>query len=299
MLARPSTRLLLTLGLLVGCTKTVPPASTPPKAAQVEKPASAEPGAAVASPGGIPAPPDVAAPPPSAQSGPGGVAWIVLTPGSGKEPPGPSGTVTVHYSGWTRDGRLFDSSRQRGSPTTLPLGQVVPGFRDGVASMTEGEKRRIWIPAHLAYGDAPKLGAPAGQLTFEVELLEILRPAVPPEDVATPSADATVLPSGLAYRVLRPGASSERPSADSLITVHYIGWTADGRMFDSSITRGQPFQFRVEQVIPGWGQGVQLMTVGSVYRFWIPSVLAYGDSPSRADAPAGQLTFDVELLGIE
>lgn len=225
---------------------------------------------------------------------------MILRPGSAEEPAGPSGTVTIHYSGWTRDGRLFDSSIQRGTPTTLPLEHVIPGFREGVAPMTKGEKRRIWIPAELAYGEAPQQGGPpAGQLTFDVELLEIIRPPSVPEDVAAPSASATVLSSGLAYRVLRPGPAGEKPTEASLITVHYTGWTSDGRQFDSSITRGQPFQFRTGQVIPGWGEGVRLMTVGSVYRFWIPSHLAYGDSPSRAGAPAGQLTFDVELLGIE
>lgn len=165
--------------------------------------------------------------------------------------------------------------------------------------MTKGEKRRIWIPAALAYGDDPaREGAPAGQLTFDVELFDILAAPATPEDVAAPGPMATVLPSGLAYRVLREGTSSERPTEASLVTVHYTGWTRDGRMFDSSVSRGQPFQFRTSQVIPGWAEGIQHMTVGSIYRFWIPAELAYGEKPRYANMPAGQLTFDVELIEI-
>jgi FKBP-type peptidyl-prolyl cis-trans isomerase len=295
---------LLCVGLLAGCTKAAPPVAPSPaagdKESPVTQPSSKEAAAGAERPQAIPAPADVAAPPAGAAKSASGVSWVVLSPGAGDEPAGSAGTVSIHYSGWTRDGRLFDSSLARGAPTTLPLEHVIPGFREGVASMTTGEKRRIWIPAQLAYGDAPEqAGAPAGQLTFDIEVLEILRPPSVPEDVAAPGASATVLPSGLAYRVLRPGTSAERPSATSLITVHYTGWTADGRMFDSSVQRGEPFQFRPEQVIPGWGEGVRLMTVGSVYRFWIPSQLAYGDPPVRPGAPAGQLTFDVELLGVE
>gem|GEM_PF-320346 len=291
------TRLLFVAGLLAGCTKSPPPAARAPEGAPAEEPA---PPPAASAESAIPAPSDVAAAPAGAEKSESGLAWVVLKEGSADAPPGLGGTVVIHYSGWTRDGRLFDSSIERGVPITLPLERVIPGFREGVASMALGEKRRIWIPAGLAYGDAPEqTGAPAGQLTFDIELLEILRPPSAPEDVAAPGAGATVLPSGLAYRVLRQGTSTARPSDGSIITVHYTGWTADGRMFDSSITRGEPFEFRTEQVIPGWGEGLQLMTVGSVYRFWIPSDLAYGDPPERVGAPAGQLTFDVELLRIE
>ncbi|HYP86852.1 MAG TPA: FKBP-type peptidyl-prolyl cis-trans isomerase [Polyangiaceae bacterium] len=78
--------------------------------------------------------------------------------------------------------------------------------------------------------------------------------------------------------------------------VHYSGWTKDGKMFDSSVTRGEPTSFGLNQVIPGWTEGLQLMVKGEKMRFWIPGKLAYGDEPKRPGAPSGQLTFDVELL---
>ncbi len=70
-------------------------------------------------------------------------------------------------------------------------------------------------------------------------------------------------------------------------------------MFDSSVTRGSPATFGLNGVIKGWTEGLQLMTEGAKFRFWIPGVLAYGEKPARPGMPAGQLTFDVELLGIQ
>jgi peptidylprolyl isomerase len=83
------------------------------------------------------------------------------------------------------------------------------------------------------------------------------------------------------------------------VRVHYSGWTKDGKMFDSSVARGEPTSFGLNQVIPGWTEGVQLMVVGEKTRFWIPGKMAYGDEPKRPGAPSGPLTFDVELLDIQ
>lgn len=99
--------------------------------------------------------------------------------------------------------------------------------------------------------------------------------------------------------MLTPGTGTTKPSAASQVQVHYTGWTTDGKMFDSSVVRGEPATFGLSQVIPGWTEGVQLMVEGEKTRFWIPGALAYGDTPARPGAPAGTLTFDVELLKIQ
>jgi peptidylprolyl isomerase len=117
-----------------------------------------------------------------------------------------------------------------------------------------------------------------------------------PPDVAAPPADATVSPSGLASRVLEPGTGAQHPGPRSRVLVHYSGWTTDGKMFDSSVSRGEPIAFGLYQVIRGWTEGVQLMVEGEKRRLWIPENLAYG---GRAGAPAGMLVFDVELIRIE
>ncbi len=119
-----------------------------------------------------------------------------------------------------------------------------------------------------------------------------------PPDVAAPPADAVRTPSGIASKVLRPGRSNVRPTADSTVVVHYTGWTTDGRMFDSSLVRGEAAEFPLRGVIPGWTEGVQLMVVGEQRRFWIPGALAYDDSP-RPDSPRGTLVFDIELLEVK
>jgi peptidylprolyl isomerase len=124
-------------------------------------------------------------------------------------------------------------------------------------------------------------------------------PPIPaPPDVAAPPADAARTPSGLASKVLRPGRGNVRPTLTSTVVVHYTGWTTDGRMFDSSVARGEPIPFQVTGVIPGWTEGVQLMVVGEQRRFWIPGHLAY-DSDPRPDVPRGMLVFDVELLEVK
>ncbi|MFZ9935694.1 MAG: FKBP-type peptidyl-prolyl cis-trans isomerase [Luteolibacter sp.] len=352
-------------------------------------------------------PEDVKAPPADASKTATGLASKVLKSGTGERKPAATDTVSVHYSGWTTDGKMFDSSVQRGQPASFPLNGVIKGWTEGLQLMVEGEKRRFWIPADLAYGENPGGGRPGGMLVFDVELLDIKELEKVPEDaektaggtafkvlqqgkgdcpgstdimtfhllVATldgqtiqdtrngpqaPSASSDKLPpalgevfatmkpgekrrcwipepgapgghimaelelisfkeappappvpedvaavpdsaektaSGLASRVLKPGDGKDKPAATDTVKVHYSGWTTDGKMFDSSVTRGEPTQFPLNGVIKGWTEGLQLMVVGEKRRFWIPADLAYGENPGGG-RPGGLLVFDVELLEI-
>ena len=248
-----------------------------------------------AEPQQIPAPPDVAAPPADAQKTPSGLASKVLQPGTGTQHPGPEDVVTVNYTGWTTDGKMFDSSVTRGQPANFPLNRVIPGWTEGLQLMTVGEKRRFWIPEELAYKGRP---GPQGTLVFDVELLgikEAPKPIPAPADVKAPPKDARKLPSGVAIKVLQKGTGTEKPKATDRVEVHYTGWTTDGKMFDSSVVRGRPATFPLNAVIPGWTQALQEMTVGEKARIWIPEELAYKGRPG---APQGMLVFDVELLNI-
>ena len=239
----------------------------------------------------VPAPSDVAAAPADAAKTPSGLASKVIKAGTGKVHPKPEDLVTVHYSGWTTDGKMFDSSVARGQRATFPLNRVIAGWTEGVQLMVVGETRRFWIPEKLAYQGKRD---PKGMLVFDVELFEIVSPPQAPSDVKAPPADAKKTPSGLAYKVIQPGKGTRRPNANSEVTVHYTGWTTDGKMFDSSVTRGEPATFPLNGVIPGWTEGVQLMVEGEKTRFWIPESLAYkGQQP-----PFGLLVFDVELIRI-
>jgi FKBP-type peptidyl-prolyl cis-trans isomerase len=245
-------------------------------------------------------PKDVNSVPSDAEATASGLASRVLTAGTGSESPAAADTVTVHYSGWTTDGNLFDSSVERGEPTSFPLNRVIKGWTEGLQLMVLGEKRRFWIPADLAYGENPGGGRPGGLLVFDVELLGIEKAPEPPkvpEDVAAIPSSAEVRESGLASRKLSDGTGSTHPTKADTVTVHYSGWTTDGEMFDSSVMRGSPASFGLGQVIPGWTEGVQLMVEGEKRRFWIPAKLAYGENP-QGGAPAGTLVFDVELIKI-
>jgi peptidylprolyl isomerase len=296
-----------------------PPPATPVQAVSLASPADAgappgreslEAGAvALAAPDVSPtaAPSDVASPSPDAQPTGSGLVTKVLRAGTGTAHPGASDRVKVHYSGWTTDGALFDSSVQRGEPVTFGVSDVIPGWTEGLQLMVVGEKRRFWIPANLAYGARAMPHIPANSaLTFDVELLDVTatpKPPPTPADVAAPPPDAKKTRSGLAYRLLRAGTdpAAKHPSRTSLVTVNYTGWTTDGKMFDSSIPDGKPAQFPLDRVIPGWTEGLQLMKVGDSMRLWIPGKLAYDDpkKPPREGAPHGTLVFDVELLDMK
>jgi FKBP-type peptidyl-prolyl cis-trans isomerase len=291
----------LALGLpSLACTKNEADVPTQIPVARADSSLTAAVKAAETAPaaGNLTAPADVAAAPADASKTPSGLASKVLRAGTGATHPTADDTVEVHYTGWTTDGKMFDSSVARGAPISFPLKRVIKGWTEGVQLMVEGEKRRFWIPAELGYGLSPPPGTPAGMLVFDVELLHIAAApkALPaPPDVAAIPKDAKKTPTGLAIKVLQKGTGKRHPKASDQVQVHYTGWTTDGKMFDSSVRSGKPATFPLDGVIKGWTQGVQLMTEGEKARFWIPAQLAYGNQPGR---PNGMLVFDIELLKI-
>ena len=245
----------------------------------------------------IPPPPDVAAPPADAQKTAAGVSYKILTPAASPgEKPGPNDTVVVHYTGWTTDGKMFDSSVARKHPARFSLSAVIPGWTEGMQQIGVGDKARLWIPEELAYKG--KKGAPQGMLVFDIELQKVLKAPPVPEDVAAAPKDAQKTAKGVFYKVLQKGTGKKKPRAWDRVKVHYSGWTTDGKMFDSSVTKERPSEFALDSVIPGWTEGLQTMVVGEKTRFWIPGNLAYDNSP-RPGAPTGMLVFDIELLEIK
>lgn len=254
-------------------------------AAWCEDPPAAAPAATAL----VPAPPD------DAQRTESGLAFKVLRAGRGEARPKPDDLVTVHYSGWNADGTPLDSTADRGTPLTVQMKRLIPGWIEALQSMTVGEVRRLWIPETLAFQGNPS--APRGTVVYEVELVAFeAGPETPPPDVAGPPSDATVTASGLATRVLVAGRGARHPRGASQVTVQYTGWTTDGKMFDSSVSRGRPATFRLDQVIAGWSEALQLMVEGEKRRLWIPEKLAYRGQKGR---PQGMLVFDVELLAIQ
>lgn len=206
--------------------------------------------------------------------------------------------VEVKYAIWTTDGRLLDCTEMSGNTIKGVVSQLqVPVLVEGLTLMKTGDRYQFLVPPEKGFGDRPQQGIPPGSTTvWQLELVRIIQPLpVPPFE--TPVAEnQSDTDSGLKYEVLRPG-EGPRPAPESAVSVHYAGWLENGTLFDSSFPTGEPAGFRLNQVISGWKEGLQLMQKGAIYRFEIPSDLAYGDQGAPPTIPPNAtLVFYVELL---
>jgi len=236
-------------------------------------------------------PPDLKTPPADAQTSADGLISKQLQAGTAGEHPGDADFVHIRYAVWKEsDGSVVDYTRTN-LPTFVEIAKLLPGMRETFEQMIPGEKRRAWIPDSLGGG---RIGE-GDTFVLDGELVDVVHPPATPPDVAAPPADATKTPSGLAYKILAPGVGTVHPRKRDKVLVNYSGWTVDGKMFDSSIIKGEPAELPLDIVIPGWVEGLQLMTEGEKVRFWIPQKLAY---KGQEGMPAGMLVFDVELIKI-
>lgn len=214
----------------------------------------------------------------------------------------PGSTVSVHYVGTLTNGTKFDSSRDRGQPISFKLGsgRVIKGWDEGIALLKVGDKAIFTIPPQLGYGERD-MGTipPNSTLVFEVELMDVVEP---PKPYDVKGKDTLVTPSGLKYIVVQKGKDdAPKAEAGKNVSVHYSGYLLSGKMFDSSVERGSPFQFGLGQgqVIKGWDEGIALMKVGDKMRLIIPSTLGYGPNGAGGVIPPdATLVFDVELIAV-
>ena len=256
----------------------------------------------------IVAPDEVAIAPVEAISTPSGLRMKLLHPGEGLEVPGSNDFVLVRFNAWRRDGTLQSTSGMNGQTAIQSLPRTVAGVAEALKLMVEGEKRRVWIPANLTYlptrhGPLAKVDEdeppPGVDLTFDLELVRILKVPATPIDLMHPPSTATITRSGVALQVLAKGSGTIHPTASSRVSMHYSTWTAEGKLFETTVTSGHPGTFVMGNLLPGWREGVESMVVGEKTRLWIPAALAYGAKPASRKLPAGNLVFDVQLLGIE
>ncbi len=230
-----------------------------------------------------------------------GLQYIIVSKGGGiKVTKGMK--VKVHYSGYLLSGDKFDSSVDRGQPIEIIIGkrQVIAGWEEGLAYLNVGDRARLIIPYQLAYGEAGRAPAipPKATLIFDVEMVdaeEVERPK--PYDVTGLNVEKTK--SGLQYVIINKTEGTPA-KAGSKVKVHYTGFFESGEIFDSSVERGQPFEFVLGQgqVIKGWDEGVQLLNKGEKARFIIPWNLGYGENGYGPIPAKATLIFDVELLDL-
>lgn len=208
--------------------------------------------------------------------------------------------VSVHYSARLADGTMFDNSYERGEPIVfkLGIGQVIPGWEEGIKLLKKGDKATFNIPPQLAYGENG-VGPipPNATLTFDVELVDISNPAAPLDVTGIPRQTTE---RGVEFAVVRQGQGIQL-EPEMRLKVHYNGFLEDGTRFDSSYDRARPIEFVLGRgmVIPGWEEGLEQLRVGDNARIWIPYHLAYGEN-GRGPIPArANLIFDVEIMEAE
>jgi len=211
--------------------------------------------------------------------------------------------VTAHYTGRLTNGVKFDSSKDRNQPFsfTVGAGMVIRGWDEGFALLNIGDKALFTIPPAIAYGER-NMGTipPNSTLVFEVEVIDAVTP-VKPKAFDVKGKDTLTTASGLRYILVSQG-TGVKAEAGKTVDVHYTGYLMDGKIFDSSIERGDPISFPLGQkmVIPGWEEGIALMKVGDKIRLIIPSDLGYGaNGAGGVIPPNATLVFDVELMNVK
>jgi peptidylprolyl isomerase len=232
-----------------------------------------------------------------------GLKYTITEKGTGKKAE-VGATVSVHYTGKLADGTKFDSSKDRNQPFSFKLGsgRVIKGWDEGIALLQVGDKALLTIPPDLGYGPNAMGPIPANStLTFEVELLDV-KESIKPWNIN--SKDTLTTASGLKYIVVEKSKNAEAKKAENgkTVEVHYTGFLTNGKVFDSSIERGQPISFPLGNgmVIKGWEEGIALMNVGDKLRLIIPSNLGYGEAGAGGGSipPNSTLLFDVELVDV-
>ncbi len=251
------------------------------------------------------------------KSTPSGLQYLIITEGpeDGLSPTARDRVQVMYEGRIAESGEKFDSSFDRASPASFPLGGVIAGWTEGLQLMSEGDEFVFCIPSELGYGQSPRPGGvirPGDDLVFHVELQKVFQ-APPPRNVDA-EAWAKHTPwdsgqegvrkteSGLEYIVLAEEEGEQpSPTGADRVVVYYEGrLDSDGTVFDSAFARGEAAIFPSNRLIPGWVEALRLMQRGDRWLIHVPSDLAYGanGTPDGVIPPASDLNFEVELMDV-
>jgi peptidylprolyl isomerase len=255
----------------------------------------------------ITTPSDVAAPGPEAEALPSGIAMKVLKPGTGAEHPAENDCVNVSFIAWKTDGNLFSTSTTMNNSDVICLRAAILGITEALSHMVVGQKSRVWIPEDLTFHEGHHHAQrrpedeepPHKDLTFDIELLSILKAPPTPADLKHPSEAAVRTSSGLAFQILKSGTSGRHPLLTDTVLLHFSGWTTDGTLFESTVIGNHPASLRVATAMAGLREALTHMAVGQKARVWIPAGLAYGEKPANRFNPRGDLVYELDLLEVQ
>lgn len=221
----------------------------------------------------------------------------------------PGDVMIVYLQGFLLTNQVFVSNFNTG-PETIDIfnnSDIIPGLKEGLSLLKNGEQGTFLLPSALAFGDAGGgngVVSPGEPVGFVTQVQCIMNPEASVEDnfteieeyLADNGLTAEKTESGL-YYIIEEEGDGVHPIPSSTVTVHYHGYLTDGTVFDSSIDRGTPAQFPLSGVIPGWQEGIPLFSKGGKGKLLIPHTLAYGCNPPTDEIPSlGVLIFDVELI---
>ena len=251
---------------------------------------------------------------------PSGLQYEVLVEGQGRLLSS-APQAKIEYRGLFRNGNEFVETYSDGEPNLVNIAATLPGWQEALPLMKEGAKWLLHLPPNLAYAEIGLYPSvpPYTMVSYEMELVEVIgySTPTPPETPDLPQRDrfadeenrayldahareegVVVLPSGLQYRILRPGTGLT-PRLTDRVRTHYVGTLINGGEFASSYRNNRPVNFDVSKIVPGWAEALQLMKVGARWELVIPPDLAYGAAGSPPNVPPNAvLKFDVELLAI-
>jgi len=210
--------------------------------------------------------------------------------------------VTLHYSGYLADSSLFETRAADDVPLTIQLTRenMISGWFIGIQGMRKGGIRRLVVPPHLAYGTIGIQGIipPDATLRFDIELHDWQEV---PSQWELESGEWVTQSNGLRFGIHRNG-KGRKPAPGDRLTLHYSGYLEDGRIFDSSVYRGQPFEIIIGKgtLIPGWESTLLDMIPGERRTVYIPPTLAFGEAGyAHRIPPNATIRFDIELIRSE
>ena len=236
-----------------------------------------------------------------------GLKVKIIYPGQGGFPQ-KGDQVLVHYTGKLMDGTVFDSSVERKKPITfsLGIGQVIKGWDEGIALLQKNGQASFVIPPELAYGERGQGKIPPNAtLLFEVQLLDFKAPPKnqPKNEIATfdtKGKDTLSTASGLQYIIVEKGAG-KKVKKDCQVQMHYSGYLTDGKLFDSTFKRKEPFKMMAGagKVLKGLEEAAMLMREGDKIRFILPPHLGFGQRSTSVIPANSTLIFDIEMHKVD